>query len=120
MTKFKFISVFKLYLCQQRTYCYISKTKYFIELLNFLWLENLIWGYVECKKTIRVYLKYYKNKPIVNFRRFGKKNVSLVQLKKYVKLHPQSLFIIKTHEGLKSQDYCLKRNISGELFIKIN
>lgn len=48
------------------------------------------------------------------------KFINVAKLKIHVKTYPQSLFILKTSYGLRSQNYCLRNNVAGSLLIKIN
>jgi len=123
MTKhfFYLISTLRLHIRQNKLYCYTKITKETLDLLDTLWSQNLIWGYnLILNKYVKIYLRYVNNKPVISLLNIFKKHISIKKLRKNLKLHPQSFYLIKTSKGIKSQKYCLQHNISGLLILKIN
>lgn len=117
---FKLLSLFKTNLSHKKIFCYSRKTKECIELLNFLWQENLIWGYVNSKHWLKIYFKYQHTQPIINSVKIYLEHINIMKLKNYDQLYPQSLFILKTCKGFASHKKCLEWNFSGLLFLQLN
>jgi hypothetical protein len=122
MTKNSFhtLSTFKHYILRNIVCSYYIKTQEYLDVLNALWLENLIWGYKVLNNSVKLYFRVYCNKVIIKVIRFYQKYIKVVQLKKYTHFHPQSLFFLKTIWGIKSHNYCIEHNIGGLLLIKID
>jgi ribosomal protein S8 len=100
--------------------CFFYKNKNAIIILKVLWMQNLIWGYIVCNNVIKVYLKYYLTRSVIQEVKMYKFKVNLQKLKWITKNKPQSIFMLKTIKGYKTNFYCLKHNIGGILIIQIN
>jgi len=108
----------------KRKFIFQPKTKLTISLLNVLWNEGFILGYKVSDfdfKSLKVFLKYRKNKPVINSikliskpgRRFYYKASQLWKLDSKKKL-----FVLSTSKGLMTVHECKKTCIGGQpLFI---
>lgn len=94
--------------------------------LKILWLEGFIVGFKINKKNvkqIKIFLKYNKNKPAINFIKFISKPSRRIyySTKQIWKINSNKVFIIfSTNKGLKSILECKKLNIGGEPYIALN
>jgi small subunit ribosomal protein S8 len=105
----------------------IQKKKKICEsVLNILWDGGFILGYktVEEDPTkIKIYLKYYKNKPVIQTLKSVSKPGSRIyySTKQIWKIDSNKTFlIISTNKGLKTLMECKKLKIGGEPFLIIN
>ena len=94
--------------------------------LDILWDEGFILGYkldnFDSTK-LKIYLKYYKNEPVINKFKFISKPSKRVyySLKQIWKIDSSKTFIIfSTNLGLKSILACKKQKIGGEPLVVIN
>lgn len=102
-----------------------TKEKNYENLLKLLWNEGFILGYKKNKnKLLKIYLKYSKNKPVINSLNFISKPSCRVyySAKKIWKINfgNNFLVIISTNKGFKTLNYCKKNNIGGELILVLN
>lgn len=116
----RLLSIIKIHLIKKKIYCYLTRKKEYIPLLDLLWYENLIWGYTMFHKYIKIYLKYKNNIALIKFNKIWIKSVTLKELRIHAQRYPQTLFILKTSQGFKSHKYCFSNNLSGVLILKIN
>ena len=94
--------------------------------LKVLWNERFISGYVIDKKNpkkLKIFLKYYKNKPAIN----SLKTISKPSRRIFYSTNQiwkidskKSFLILSTNRGLKSLIECKKLNVGGEPFLLIN
>jgi small subunit ribosomal protein S8 len=108
----------------KKTIIYTNRKKFCEDFLNFLWSQGFIIGYkINNKNKIKIFLKYIKNKPVINCLRTVSKpsRRAYFSSKKIWKISPKkSFFIFSTNKGLKSLLNCKKENIGGELFLILN
>jgi small subunit ribosomal protein S8 len=103
-----------------------KKKKICESVLNILWDGGFILGYktVEEDPTkIKIYLKYYKNKPVIQTLKSVSKPGSRIyySIKQIWKIDSNKTFlIISTNKGLKTLMECKKLKIGGEPFLIIN
>jgi small subunit ribosomal protein S8 len=103
-----------------------KKKKICESVLNILWDGGFILGYktVEEDPTkIKIYLKYYKNKPVIQTLKSVSKPGSRIyySTKQIWKIDSNKTFlIISTNKGLKTLMECKKLKIGGEPFLIIN
>ena len=106
-----------------KMFIFKNKKKSSKKLLHILWNEGFILGYKIFKNKLKVFLKYKKNKPVINLLKFvTKPNLKHFYSVKYLWKHNSiKLFIImSTSFGLKSIIICKKLKISGFPFFIIN
>lgn len=101
-----------------------KKAKILEIFLKLLWKNGFIIGYSKIpNKKLKIFLKYVKNKPVINclkiFYKSSKKfHFSIKQL---WKLNSTNKFcLISTNKGVKSLLECKRENISGQLLFIIN
>lgn len=116
----QFFSILKTHINQQKVYYYLLDTNSSIQHLNFLWQNNLIWGYKSVSKFIKVYIKYYLNKGAIYLIKNYNVFLNVKQIKNYTQLNPQSILVFNTVRGYQSAQYCIKNNIGGKLLVKLN
>lgn len=109
----------------RRSFIIIKKKKICERFLKILWDEGFILGYTVCVKSnqIKIFLKYKKNKPVINSIKLISKPGQRIyySIKQLWKLNTIHLFIVfSTTKGLKSLIECKKLKIGGEPFILIN
>jgi len=114
------ISILKFNMTRKNQKCFFLKNKITINFLKVLWTQNLIWGYKLCNGICKVYLRYRQTKSVIHSIGFYNVNIKVYDLKWLVKKKPQSIFILKTMKGYKSNFYCLKYNIGGLFIAQIN
>jgi len=114
------ISLLYLNALKKKKKSYFFNTQITINFLDNLWSLKLIWGYKINSKIITVYIKYYLNKPLINYFTVYKSSVQLNNLKWLTCQNQHSLFLLKTSFGYKDQKYCLYYNVSGIIILKIN
>jgi len=100
-----------------------KNTKHKQLILNVLWNNGYILFYKICRLKLKIVLKYYKNKSIINFIKFYKKTTTKVyfsvkQILKF-KINKNIDFIFSTSYGLKTLINCKKFNIGGNLLLVI-
>ena len=99
-----------------KRFIFIKKTKKNILILNSLWSENLISGYLKKDFFLKIYLKYYRKKPIIQrfktFNNYSKKYY--FTLKQIWKIKANfSIPFFSTNKGIFSLSACKKRKIGG-------
>jgi small subunit ribosomal protein S8 len=105
----------------------IQKKKKICEsVLNILWDGGFILGYKTIEEDptkIKIYLKYYKGKPVIQTLKSVSKPGSRIyySTKQIWKIDSNKTFlIISTNKGLKTLMECKKLKIGGEPFLIIN
>jgi small subunit ribosomal protein S8 len=105
----------------------IQKKKKICEsVLNILWDSGFILGYKIVKEDptkIKIYLKYYKGKPVIQTLKSVSKPGSRIYytVKQIWKIDSNKIFlIISTNKGLKTLIECKKLKMGGEPFLIIN
>jgi len=105
----------------------IQKKKKICEsVLNILWDSGFILGYKIVKEDptkIKIYLKYYKGKPVIQTLKSVSKPGSRVYytVRQIWKIDSNKIFlIISTNKGLKTLIECKKLKMGGEPFLIIN
>ena len=94
--------------------------------LNILWDGGFILGYKSVKEDptkIKIYLKYYKGKPVIQTLKSVSKPGSRIyySVKQIWKIDSNKTFlIISTNKGLKTLIECKKLKLGGEPFLIIN
>lgn len=108
----------------KRTFIVCQRKKICESFLKILWSEGFILGYkIDSMKKIKIFLKYKKNKPAINFLKLISKPGRRIYYsnKQIWKIDSSKSFIIfSTNKGLKSIVDCKKLKIGGEPFITIN
>ena len=110
----------------RKPYIVQTRKKICESFLNFLWNEGFILGYKIYKfdsTKFKIYLKYYKNEPvIVKFRSISKPGKRVYySLKQLWKIDSSKTFVVvTTNLGLKSVIDCKKEKIGGEPLVIIN
>jgi len=94
-----------------------------ISLLNVLWEEGFIQGYVKKKNTLKIILKYNDSNFLINYIKFISKPSSkiFISSKMLWKLNEKlGIFVLSTDKGLMTLKKCKKLNLGGFLlfFIK--
>lgn len=110
----------------KRDFIYHTRKKICESFLKILWNEGFIVGYkisVESDKMLKIFLKYNKNRPVINSIKFisrpGRRiYYSIDQIWKIDS--NKSFLILSTNQGLKSVADCKKIKIGGEPFIVVN
>lgn len=103
-----------------------KKNKFCETILNVLWDEGFILGYKIDNRDpakLRIFLKYTKNKPVIQTIKSISKPGSRVyySLKQLWKIDSSKTFlIVSTSQGVKTLPDCKKLRIGGEPFVSIN
>nr|YP_010248465.1 ribosomal protein S8 [Coscinodiscus granii]QTK21660.1 ribosomal protein S8 [Coscinodiscus granii] len=103
-------------------FVFIKNTKKNRLILNSLWSENLISGYLKKNSILKVFLKYYKKIPVIKkIKTFNKSNKSFfLNLKQIWKIKVNlSIPFFSTNKGLNSLNSCKKKKIGGKLLFII-
>lgn len=106
------------------TFILHKKTNICKLILNILWENGLILGYCVNNNDFeyKIFLKYFKKKPSINFIRkvLNYKNTNL-SIKQLWQLKLKNVIIIcSTNKGIKSLTECKKLNIGGTALFLIN
>ena len=116
-----FISKIKNAQLTKKTISINKRNKFCENFLKLLWHKKFILGYKITKfNKIKIFLKYKKNKPVINKLLFLSKpsNKIYYSVKQIWKLKSNNcVFLFSTSKGLKSLFECKKQNIGGELFL---
>lgn len=107
----------------RRSFIIQRKKKVCESFLKILWDEGFIVGYKVTNDNLIIFLKYLKNKPVINSIKLISKPGRRVyySAKQLWKMDSSKSFIVfSTNEGLKSLLDCKKLKIGGEPFIIIN
>jgi small subunit ribosomal protein S8 len=103
-----------------------KKKKVCESILNILWDGGFILGYKLVKEDptkIKIYLKYYKGKPVIQSLKSVSKPGSRIYytVRQIWKIDSNKIFlIISTNKGLKTLIECKKLKMGGEPFLIIN
>lgn len=118
-----FFSKMKNAQLSKKTIAINKRNKFCEKFLMLLWRKKFILGYKVVKfNKIKIFLKYKKNKPVINKLFFLSKpgNKIYYSIKQIWKLKANdSVFLFSTSKGLKSLFECKKQNIGGELVLII-
>ena len=90
---------------------YIKNIKQ-INLMNFLWINSIIYGYTKKNNILLVYLKYNKLSCCMNFIKINKNN-NIITLKKNKNWNKNSFLIIKTNKGFTNIKNSIEKKIGG-------
>ena len=108
----------------RRNFIFQPKTKLIVDFLNILWNEGFIFGYKFYgvnSNLLKIFLKYKKNKPVINSIKlfYNSGSGSNYKLSQLWKLDSKKNFIIlNTSKGLMTIQECKKNQIGGQpLFI---
>lgn len=101
-----------------------NKTKNNENFLKIFWTNGFILGYKIIKNSnkFKVFLKYNKNKPIINKIKIISKPSRKIYycVKKIWKINSNNFIIFSTNKGLKSLPNCKKNNLGGKMCVIIN
>jgi small subunit ribosomal protein S8 len=107
----------------KRSFILQKKTRILECFLNILWDEGYILGYKNSKNSLKIFLKYNNEIPVIK----SFKTVSKSSKKKYYSIKQiwkidssQVFLVVSTSKGLKSLFDCKKENIGGEPLVIIN
>ena len=111
--------------CQMatRNFILIPQTKSCEKILQILWNEGFILGYIKKDNKIKILLKYVNGKPVINFITYVSKPSKrfFYSIKQIWKINSNQHFIIfSTNKGLKTIIDCKKLKLGGEPLILIN
>ena len=108
----------------KRNFIFQPKTKLIVSFLNILWNEGFILGYKlygANSNLLKIFLKYRKNKPVINSIKlfYNSGSVNNYKLSQLWKLDSKkNLIILNTSKGLMTVQECKKNQIGGQpLFI---
>jgi len=107
----------------KRAYIYFPKKKNCENYLQVLWDEGFILGYLIKDNKIKILLKYFAEKPVINSLSFISKPGKRIfySIKQIWKIDSGRHFIIfSTNKGLKTLIDCKKQNLGGEPIVLIN
>lgn len=102
---------------------YLKKQKQCEKFLTLLWNEGFILGYKLYFKKIKIFLKYSKNKPVINCLKIVSKPSRKIYFSasQLWKINSKNFYIIiSTNCGLYSLLECKKQNVGGEILIILN
>jgi small subunit ribosomal protein S8 len=108
----------------KKSVIFCVRNKFCEQLLNLFWDKGLIIGYkLTYKNKLKIYLKYKKQKPSINFIKLLSKPsqkiyYSVLQLSKIN--FDNCLLIFSTNKGLKTLLECKKQNSGGKLILILN
>lgn len=129
----KFFSIIKSGYKNNKSFIFIPKTNFYIAILKFLFFEGYINGiFLEenkhnFRKKVKVYLKYYHNKPVFNFVDFNSTKLKLiVKALNFSGKHyylsgitHYGLVVYNTDEGIKSLQECLVNKKNGQFLFQL-
>jgi len=108
----------------RRNFIFEPKTKLIVSFLNILWNEGFIFGYKLYgvnSNLLKIFLKYKKNKPVINSIKlfYNSGSVGNYKLSQLWKLDAKkNLIILNTSKGLMTIQDCKKNQMGGQpLFI---
>jgi len=99
-------------------FVFIKNTKKNKLILNSLWSENIISGYLKKNSILKVFLKYYKKNPVIKkIKTFKKYNKTFFfNLKQIWKIKVNlSIPFFSTNNGIISLNSCKKKKLGGKL-----
>jgi len=107
----------------KRSFILQKKTRILECFLNILWNEGYILGYKNLKSSLKIFLKYNNEIPVIkSFKTVSKSsNKKYYSIKQIWKIDSSQVFlVVSTSKGLKSLFDCKKENIGGEPLVIIN
>jgi ribosomal protein S8 len=91
-----------------------------VSMLDFLWLQGIIFGYVNHKKNkYYIYLKYTQDNFLFNNVKFLNNYVDNKHLGNVSILESNSTYCVSTVKGIYTQGECHKKGLGGYVFAKI-
>ena len=122
-----FFSLIKLGYKSNRVFIKVKKNNFNLAILRLLFIEGYINGFKIEFDQIKIFLKYYDNRPVFNFVNFNKTKNFLkftklkwsVNNKKLVYNNSYGLIIYNTNLGLKTFQECLLEKKGGEFFFQL-
>ena len=102
----------------RRNFIFEPKTKLIVSFLNILWNEGFIFGYKlygTNSNLLKIFLKYKKNKPVINSIKLFYNSGGNYKLSQLWKLDAKkNLIILNTSKGLMTIQDCKKNQIGGQ------
>lgn len=87
-------------------------------LLDFLWENGLISGYILKKSQVCCIFLKYTLQGFIKKIKFLKSNVSYTHVKRLAMYEKNCIFFIKVGKQIYSLNVCIKKGLGGYLFIK--
>lgn len=120
------VSRIKVAISSKHLYCIIPYSKLAVKLLDQMIFTGYIYGYnyinVDSHLSIKIKLKYYHNKPLINhIKLLSKPSRKLYwtykKLQNYLNSNKGSIILLSTNNGILNSDQALKLKIGGEVLI---